>query len=432
MALSEKLISETIIRPIEEKIGAVEERLREEWEKDREERDTHVMEKHSNELKALRDELKSEIEKLKARYSLPGSEPTGDEKKDFSLAKSVLAIRSGNWYGAELELEVFKEMRKKAGEDAFVPWDGQKTMSAGVDTSGGFLVPNENVRPVIELLRSRMVTIKLGAREMDVVGSPVMIPKQTGSTTAHWVGEGVSIPPSDLAIGQVTGRPHTIAALTKLSNLLMELSQPGADQLIREDFAAQLARGLDYAALAGVGANAQPLGIIDTPDVKTTAVSGTPTYDELIAFPHKLRQGDAFRGQMGYVMHPDSYHAIETIKDPTDGSQPLMRRLVGAFAGGFLGGAGGLTNGAANVPAVVTMLGGYPVETSTQLSDTVGGAGSIIFGNFEDLMFLNWGGMQLAASSEAGNSFETDQTYVRALMRRDVIIRHPQSFCIAT
>ena len=427
--ITEQQISEQILAPLNLKIAETSKALQDQLAKTGEDRDTQLADKIDRELESMRAEMKSELAKAEARYSLPGSEDTGDEKADFSLSRAARAITTGNWSRAGRELETFKAMEAKAGDDARVPWDS-KEISVGVDTGAGFLVPNENVRPMIELLRSRTVTMKLGAREINVVGSPVMIPKQTGLTTATWVGEGSAIPASDIGIGQIEGRPRTLAAYSEMTNLLLELSQPAADAVIRDDFAAQLSRGLDLGALMGTGAGGQPLGIVNTTDVNIVTLGANPTYAQLADYPQQLRLADAFMGRMGWAMSPEFYGAVETIDDEALPGHALMRRLLSVHSGGMLGGGAGLENAPSNAPSTMTELLGYTVETSTQMESTVDSPGSAIFGNWEDLIFLAWGGMQLAASGEAGSVFQSDKTAIRGLCRRDVIVRNPESFCV--
>lgn len=427
--MTEKEVSEKILAPLSKQIAEATKAISEECSKSIDERDTHLIDKFERQLEDLSTKLNTEIEKLAARYSLPGCDEEKGQPKFIDFRKAFKGIRFGTWKGAEFEREVFAEMEKKCGEDATLAWD-TKDLDSGTDTAAGFLVPIEQVRPIIEILRSRMVTMRLGAREMSVVGSPVTIPRQDGSTTAYWVGEGSTITPSDLSVGQVSGRPHTCAAYSTVTNQLLQLSSPGVDQLIREDFAAQIARAKDIAAINGVGAAAQPRGVINVTGINSSALTAAPTYNELLGFPHELRVDEALMGRLGWAMHPNQYFAIEKILDASN--QPLMRRVISMWSGGAFGGSDGVANGPSNMARGMTELLGYPVETTSGMTSTAGDAGALVFGDWEQLMFLNWGGMQLAASAETGTNFAQDKTSIRALTRTDVIVRHPEAFCVNT
>lgn len=428
--LTEQEISDKVLAPLGVKIKETGEKILAECSKSMDERDTHLIDKFERELEALTTKLNAEIEKLEARYSLPGAEAEKGKPETFlDFRKAFKGIAFGNWKGAEFEREIFQEMARKAGDDATIAWD-TKDLDSGTDTAAGFLVPIQQVRPIIEILRSRMVTMRLGAREMAVVGSPVQIPRQDGSATAYWVGEGSTITASDLVVGQVEGRPHTVAAYSTVTNQLLQLSQPGVDGLIREDFAAQLARAKDIAGINGAGAAAQPRGITNVTGINSSALTAAPTYNELLAFPHELRVDEALMGRLGWAMHPNQYHAIEKILDASN--QPLMRRVISMWSGGAMGGADGVVNGPSNSARGMTELLGYPVETTSGMASGAGDAGALVFGDWEQLMYLNWGGMQLAASAETGTNFAQDKTSIRGLMRTDVIVRHPEAFCVNT
>jgi len=427
--MTEEQISTLILEPLNAKIEESSKALQEELAKSTDDRDSHLAAKIDRELESMRAEMKSELAKAEARYSLPGSEDTGDAKKDFSISRAFRAIATKDWSRAGRELETFKSMERRAGDDASIAWDA-KDMNVGVDTQVGFLVPNENIRPIIEILRSRTVVTKLGARELAVTGSPVLIPRQNGNTTAYWTAEGASITQSDLTVDQLSGSPKTLAAYSELTNLLLELSQPAADALVRDDFAAQLARGLDLAALSGDGTGNSPVGIASTVGINTVTLTANPTYAQLLEYVQALRLADAFRGRMGWAMSPEFYGAVEAIDDEALPGHALMRRLVSVYGGGVIAGAGGVDNAPSNAPSTTTELLGFPVETSSQMESVVADPASAIFGNFEDLMILGWGGMQLAASGEAGSVFQSDMTAVRGLLRRDIIVRHPESFTV--
>ena len=54
----------------------------------------------------------------------------------------------------------------------------------------------------------------------------------------------------------------------------------------------------------------------------------------------------------------------------------------------------------------------------------------VYFGNWEELIIGQWGGMEIALSTETSDAFEKDQTWVRVLQEVDIAVRHPESFCL--
>ncbi len=115
-------------------------------------------------------------------------------------------------------------------------------------------------------------------------------------------------------------------------------------------------------------------------------------------------------------MSPEALNAIHAMLDTAN--QPIVRRDTSLVGGGIFGQTG------------ETVLG-YPVATTSQMTQAaVGTAGSVLFGNFDDLLILGWGGIMLDASKDAGDSFAKNQTQIRALAYRDIMVRHAESFCL--
>ena len=123
----------------------------------------------------------------------------------------------------------------------------------GTDSAGGYLVPTQHVAELIEMLYDRAVCIALGATVLDnLTGSPVEIPKQTGGATAYWPGENAAITGSDLTLDQLSLSPKAVGCLVKLSNRLIQLSNP-SEVMVRRDIATALALAIDLKALREMG-----------------------------------------------------------------------------------------------------------------------------------------------------------------------------------
>jgi HK97 family phage major capsid protein len=188
-----------------------------------------------------------EVERISAPggVSLPG---VTDEKEEFSFLKAINGIRTGDWSNAGFEKEIF---------------DNTKTvMTVGTDSQGGYIVPNEYIAQLIELLRAESVVMRAGATVLgNLTGSPVEFPRQEGGATAYWVGENEDITESNQTLGQIALTPKACSALVKLSNRLLSMSNPDAEAMVRRDIAQVIALKIDLAALAGVGTATEPRGI---------------------------------------------------------------------------------------------------------------------------------------------------------------------------
>ena len=168
------------------------------------------------------------------------------EKNKFSLCRAIHAMRTNNWDKAQFEADVFRQTR---------------ALSTGDDSEGGYLVPAQAMPEFIEMFRAEAVCIRMGARVIDgLTGAPVTFTRQTGGATAYWVGENKEITESALKVGELKMIPKKVAALTKLSNELVRMSNPGAEAMVRQDFAIALGLAIDLATCGVPAPKTSPWG----------------------------------------------------------------------------------------------------------------------------------------------------------------------------
>lgn len=353
----------------------------------------------------------SESMEKRAWKDVPGAEDTAKDK--FSFFKAFNAIRSKDFSQAGYEQEVMQAA-------------SQKAQAAGVDTAGGYLVPVQALGGIIELLRANLVTAALGATVLDnLTGVPVEIPKQTGAATAVWVEENSAITESEITFGQLALNPKGLAALVKMSNRSLRLTNPSLEMLVRDDMVQQIALALDLAALRGTGANGQILGLVNQVGVGTVDFDASaqatatynPSWEAMYELEGVVEDANALRGRLGFAMSPKVKRAMSKLRAAV--------AAVDDQGGNFM----------QTVPmtaAMITAVLGWPFQTTTQIPNNLGlGTQSeVYFGNWADLIIGMWGGMRLKASDEAGTAFASDQTWVRAIMDVDAGIRRPESFAI--
>lgn len=360
-----------------------------------------------NKIEALETRIKEVESKIQTRsVTIPGLET---EKKQFSFFKAVHAIQSRDWSEAAFEKEIFDLTRKTA-------------QAMGTGNIGGYIVPTIYIAQLIELLVAESVVAGMGATILSGLnGSPVQIPRQTAGSTAYWVGENAAITESNITLDQLSLTPKKVGVLVKLSNSLIKLSNPSAEALVRRDIARSLALKIDLSALRGLGSANQPTGVNLTENINNVDIGangGALTYDHLIDMEYELAVDNALRGKLGYIFHP----AIR---------RNLLKRKVAQYSGDTGGSYIHTPVTEANFQAWL----GYPYKMTTQipinLTKAEGtGLTEIYFGNWEELIIGQWGGMELMASQETSDAFEKDQTWVRVLQEVDIAVRHPESFCL--
>lgn len=341
--------------------------------------------------------LEREIDTLKAQVLARGttvsSEP--EKVKPISLCKLFRGIATNRWNGAEYERDVVNSPEARA-------------LGGTVDTAGGYAVPPEYLgSEFIPLLRSQSVLDKAGTRFLtNITGSPILIPKQTGGATAYWIGENATITESAQTFGQINLHPRQCAAFTIVSNQLLMQANPSAEQMVRDDLTRVLALKIDLAGLKGTGTDGQPTGIYYTTGINTSSATGAIVNTIWAMIGENEIDNVLMEGP-----------GASAVLSPTGWYKLRQNAAAAGYPKNYTG-AGYTVDDAAC---------GIKVLRSSQLS-----AADCIVGNFNDLIVANWAGIVFAASESAGNAFQYNQTYMRAIALVDVGVRNAVSFCLNT
>lgn len=96
-----------------------------------------------------------------------------------------------------------------------------RVQTEGVNTAGGFVVPDVMERAIIDL-REEYGMFRQWARVLPMSSDHVNIPRRTGGVTAYFVGETDAITASDKSWNQVELTAKKLGALTRMSTDLSE------------------------------------------------------------------------------------------------------------------------------------------------------------------------------------------------------------------
>lgn len=360
------------------------------------------------ELKTQGNRLR-EVEELRERVAGLGWSKD-DSKRPFSISAVVRGMAAGGldaagaWKGAEREREAGVAARERA-------------LSQGTDSAGGYIVPEEAMTEVIDLLRSKLVVAQAGATQLNgLSGAPVTMPKLATAATAQWQnGENTSITASDQVLGQLSMSPRLCSAMTKMSRRLVALSNPSVEAIVRNDLLSQMARLIDLAALRGTGSSGQPTGISQTAGIGTETSVGVPVVDDIYAALYKCELANAPMGRGALICHPRTWDSIRKQRaggsTTTDGAYLIQPDPTQAARGSILG---------------------FPVLTTTQLPINLGAGTNESVAYFStdwaELILANWGTMTIEATDSGGDAFQYHQVWIKATMETDIGIRHPASF----
>ncbi len=291
-----------------------------------------------------------------------------------------------------------------------------KALAEGTDSAGGYLVPVEHSSKLVEMLRAKTAVRAAGATVVPMSSDTLQIPSQTGGATAYWVAENAQITASDQTWGQVELQAKKLAALTKLSAELFEDSDPAVEALVMGDLARVLALEEDIKYLRGDGTNNTPIGLehISGVNVDTSTLGangGTPTFDHLANMLYALDADNVPGEGRAWIVHPRTLNTLRKIKDSS---------------GHYL-----WADPAA--PGDPPTLWGYPVFTTTAIPvnetrGTSNDCSTIYLGCWPEFVIGQRKALELRASDAAGNAFEYDQVFIRAILRVDCNVRHAASF----
>jgi len=209
----------------------------------------------------------------------------------------------------EYKQAFWKTMRSKNS------FEVQNALQIGTDSEGGYLVPDEFERTLIEALQeenifrqlANIITTSSGDRKIPVVAS---------KGSASWVDEEGAIPESDDAFGQVSIGAYKLATMIKVSEELLNDSVFNLESYIAKEFARRIGAKEEEAFFVGDGSG-KPTGILNATggaDLGITAASATAiTVDEVMDLFYSLKS--PYRKSAVFVMNDATVKAIRKLKD---------------------------------------------------------------------------------------------------------------------
>lgn len=372
------------------------------------------------------------MSRLKGAGSLrPAESPdlglTRREIEQFSFVKAILAQTDANYARSNcgFELEASRAMAQKIGKEPqglYVPNEvlrHQRDLVVGTPSSGGYMVGTDHMAAdFITLLRNRCHVMTLGAKLLgDLVGN-VSIPSQAGAGTAFWVAENGAVTESAQTFGQVPLTPKTVGAFTDFSRRMLKQSTPDIESIVRADLAALIAVEVDRVAIAGTGASNQPTGILGTSGIGAVAIGtngGAITWAHVLQLEEALATANADTGAMAYLTNNKVRRALKgSTKVSGDAGAGFIWSDEARDADGF-----GTLNGYKSAAS-----GNVPSNLTKGTSSGV--CSAMIFGNFEDLLIGQWGGLDIFVDQSVNAT--SGSTRVIALLDLDVAVRRAASF----
>ena len=254
-------------------------------------------------------------------------------------------------------------------------------LSVGVDADGGYLVPEEFEKQIVDGLKEANVVRTLAKTITTQAESK--IPVAVGHSVAQWTEENAAYTESNPTFGQKQIDAYKLTDLIRVSTELLQDSAFALEPYIREEFVRAFGVAEEEAFCVGNGTK-QPTGIFTANggEVGVTAAGATAiTVDELISLIYSLKS--PYRRNAKFFMHDSTVALIRKLKDNNGAYlwQPSVQ---------------------AGEP---DRLLGYPLYTSPYVPQVKAGALAVAFGDFKNYWIADRAGRTVQRLNElyAGN-----------------------------
>lgn len=274
----------------------------------------------------------------------PGAKMGKDEKEKTGRASD------------EYKCSFWNAMRVKAPMPSVL-----NALQEGTDSEGGYLVPDEFERTLVEALEEENVFRTL-AHVIRTSSGDRKIPVVASKGSASWVDEEGAYQESDDAFSQVSIGAYKLGTMIKVSEELLADSVFDLEAYISKEFARRIGSREEESFFNGDG-KGKPLGILAASggaEVGVTAASATAiTADEVIDLFYSLKA--PYRKNAVWLLNDATVKQIRKLKDST-GQYLWQPSLV------------------AGTPDTIL---GRPVKTSAFMPTAAAGAKTIAFGDFK-------------------------------------------------
>lgn len=303
--------------------------------------------------------------------------------KSFSFVKFFREATEGKLTGLEAEMhqEGVREMEaeiKQSPQGHVIPRmvlrasTGQNIATPG---DGGNLT---KVLPMMYLdaLRNALILPSLGTSFLSGLDGTFTIAKG-GLFTSTWAAEGAPIDSQKAAFTKITMAAKRLTATGAFSLELLRQASIDIENWVRQGLVNANAQALLSAAISGSGSGGQPIGILNTSGIGSVpggTDGATPTWKNMVDLESKVANANADLGRLAYVTNSKV--------------RGILKQALKA----------------SNVPGYVwdnDGMNGYKCGVTNACPSTLvkGGSGAvasaIIFGNWEDLMIGDWGGLDI-------------------------------------
>lgn len=265
--------------------------------------------KMAGEVKALGDEIArlEDQAAFDAQLSQPTTHPVTN--KPMGRKSENVAPTATDEYG-----KAFWDMIRNQGDQFAV----RNALSVGEDTEGGYTVPDEFERKLIQALEENNIFRQL-ATVIRTNSGTRKIPIANDTMEASWIDEGEEIPETNTQFGQTTLSAYKLGTMIKISNELLHDSAFDLASYIAARFGVAMGNAEERAFFTGDG-DKKPLGILaETGGAElgvTAADEEIVTFDEIFDLYYSLKS--PYRRNAQFVCNETLLLQLMKLKDKND------------------------------------------------------------------------------------------------------------------
>lgn len=253
--------------------------------------------------------LGKEIDRLErqAALDLELSKPTSNPITNKPNANPMGETKKGRASDA-YQQAFWNAMRKKNY------YDVNNALSIGTDSEGGYLVPDEFERKLVQSLQEENFFRSL-ANIIKTSSGDRKIPIVTGKGEATWIDENGQFPESDDSFGQTSIGAYKLATMIKVSDELLNDSVFDIQSYIVQEFARRIATKEEEAFFVGDGVG-KPTGIFHTTgggENGVTTTTATITFDDVMDLFYSLKA--PYRKNAKWILNDSTVKVLRKLKD---------------------------------------------------------------------------------------------------------------------
>lgn len=183
-------------------------------------------------------------------------------------------------------------------------------LEEGNDANGGYLVPEEYDRRLIDVLDEENIMRTLGTTITTSGEHKINI--AATKPAAAWIEEGAAIQFSDATFGQKLLDAHKLHVAIKITDELLYDNAFNLENYIITQFGKALANAEEDAFLNGDGTG-KPKGLFQDAEVGVTTSAASITSDNIIELVYSLKR--PYRKNASFIMNDQTIAALRKLKD---------------------------------------------------------------------------------------------------------------------